>query len=94
MTAATAPMTAATAPMTAAATASVAATSTAPVAATSTAPVGKRDIGSAEWPAKREPECAETCGKSKDDEFSVDRPHDISPCKTSLFLAFGRAPVL
>jgi len=61
--AATAPMTAAAAaaPMTAAATAPVAAAST--TAATAAA-LGKRDVGSAKWHAKREPECAETCGKA------------------------------
>jgi hypothetical protein len=69
---------AATAPSAVAATATAASTAAASTSA-ATAPVaaGKRDIGCAKWPAKRKPECAETCGKSQDDEFSVDRPHDI-----------------
>jgi hypothetical protein len=85
--AATAPTVAtATAPTVAPATATAAfTTAAASTAAASAAALGKRHICSAKRSAKRKPECAETCGKSQDDEFSVDRPHDIPLARRCAF---------
>jgi len=58
----------------AAATAFTAATAT----ASSTAALRERDVGCAKWPSKCNPERAETCGKSQDDEVFADRTHDVS----------------
>ena len=79
---AAAPMAAATstsAPMAAAT--SAAFTSASASAASTTAALGKRDICSAKWRANRNPERADTCGKSQDDKpadkLFADPAHDV-----------------
>jgi hypothetical protein len=65
------------APVTAASAATTAAFTAAPTAPSSTAALRERDIGCAKRPSKCNPERAETCGKSQDDEVFADRTHDV-----------------
>ena len=54
-----------------------AAATAARVAAAATAALRERDVGCAKRPSKCNPERAETCGKSQDDEVFADRTHDV-----------------